>query len=146
MKSASRCLLVGVLILSAAALASAALARGGGRAGGRGTGVGGTLCLSGTMLEIGLSRIDILVKTSGSQKPALDDLKKAAKEYSDNMSHVCAGDSPIDVPAKLAASDKRLEAALSGVRKLRPAAEKFYTTLNDEQKSEFNLFVDFPGL
>ena len=63
------------------------------------------------------------------------------------MARVCTGDSPADVPAKLAAADKRLDAAaLSGIRKLRPLAEKFYATLNDEQKAETNLFVDWPGL
>ena len=62
------------------------------------------------------------------------------------MARVCTGDSPADVPAKLAAADKRLDAAFSGIRKLRPLAEKFYATLNDEQKAETNLFVDWPGL
>ena len=147
MKSTSRCLVVSVVLLSAAALATVALARGGGRGGGRGLGgASGNLCLSSTLLDISLSRIDLMVKPSGSQKAALDKLKKVAKEYSDAMSRACAGDSPTDVPAKLAASEKRLDAALTGVRKLKPLAEKFYATLNDEQKGEANLFVELPGL
>jgi hypothetical protein len=36
--------------------------------------------------------------------------------------------------------------ALAGIRKLKPAAEKFYAALNDEQKVQANLFVDWPGL
>jgi len=52
----------------------------------------------------------------------------------------------MDIPAKLAASDKRLEAAFTSVRKLKPAAEKFYATLNDEQKAQASLFIDLPGL
>jgi hypothetical protein len=68
-----------------------------------------------------------------------------ANEYSENKLKVCDGDSPTDIPAKLAAADKRLDVALSGVRKLEPAAEKFYVTLNDDQKTQANLFLDLPG-
>jgi LTXXQ motif family protein len=147
MKSGSRVLLVGVVILSAAALASIALARGGGgRGGGRGGAAIGTLCFSGGQFDRSLTTIDLLIKPSGNQKTALDDLRKGAKEYAETMSRACSGDSPMDIPAKLAASDKRLEAALTGLRKLKPVAEKFYDTLNDEQKMQVNLFIELPGL
>jgi len=142
MKSVSRFLVVSIAILSAAALRSDALARGSHR-GGR---MGGNLCISGAMLDLSLANLDVMIKVDGKQKAALEELKKGAKEYSDNMSRVCAGDSPTDVPAKLAAADKRLDAALTGIRKLKPLAEKFYVTLNDEQKAQTNLFVDWPGL
>src|ERR1700693_3081291 len=140
MKGMSRYFTVGIILLCAAAIASVALARGGGggrgggRGGPRGSGASGNLCLSGSMLDLSLSRVDLLVRTTGNQKPALDELKKAATEYSDNMSRACAGDTPMDIPAKLAAADKRLDTALAGVRKLKPAVEKFYATLSDEQK------------
>jgi hypothetical protein len=146
MKTVPRWLVVSLVILSVAALASMALARGGGRGGGRGDSGSAILCLSGGQLNRSLSTIRALISASGTQKTALDDLEKAAKEYSDNMSRACAGDSPTDIPAKFATSDRRLEAALTGIRKLKPAAEKFYVTLNDEQKAQANLFIDLPGL
>jgi hypothetical protein len=146
MKRASRSWLIGIAILSAAAVASVALARGGGGRGGGRIASGGNLCLSGSLLELSLTRIDVLVKPTGNQKAPFQDLKKAAKDYSDTMSRACAGDSPKDIPAQIAASDMRLEAALAGVRKLKPAAEKFYGTLNDEQKAEATNFMDWPGL
>jgi hypothetical protein len=34
----------------------------------------------------------------------------------------------------------------AGARKLKPVAEKFYATLNDEQKAQVNNLVDWPGL
>jgi hypothetical protein len=108
--------------------------------------MGGDLCLSGATLDLSLANLDVMIKVDGRQKAALQELKKGAKEYSDNMAHVCTGDSPTDVPAKLAAADRRLDAALSGIRKLKPLAEKFYATLNDEQKAQTSLFVDWPGL
>jgi hypothetical protein len=104
MKKASRFFVVSVAILSAAGLASDGLARGGHR-GGR---MAGNLCLSGTMLDLSLANLDVMIKVDGRQKAALEELKKGAKEYSDNMARVCTGDSPTDVPAKLAAADKRL--------------------------------------
>ncbi len=144
MNRAPRWLIALVALVSAVAVASVAMARGGGRGGGR-IAAPGTLCLSADLFSLSLTRTDILVKTSGQQKAAFDELKKAAKEFSDNMSRVCA-DNPTDIPARVAASEKRLEALLAGVRKMRPLAERFYATLNDEQKGEANNFIDWPGL
>lgn len=146
MKNAQRALTVILVILFAAALASEALARGGGRGGGRGFSGAALLCLSGNQLDRSLTTIAAIIKLSDTQKAALDELKKAARGFSDDMSRACAGDTPMDIPAKLAASDKRLDAALGGIRKLKPAAEKFYGTLDDEQKGQASLFIELPGL
>ena len=62
------------------------------------------------------------------------------------MSRVCAGDSLMSFPVKLAAAESRLNATLTGTHRLKPAAEKFYATLNDEQKAQVNSLVDWPGL
>jgi hypothetical protein len=70
--------------------------------------VGGTLCLSGTMLEIGLSRIDVLIKTSGSQKPALDDLKKPPR----NIPTTCHTIALATVPSTFQQSWRRPTSAL----------------------------------
>ena len=146
MKSLSRYLVVSVLLLSAVALASGALARGGHR-GGRGGGAGGaSLCSSAALLDLSLSNVDIMIKTSGNQMAALEELKKVAKENSDDISRVCAGENPMSLPAKMAAAEKRLDAMLNGNRKLKPVADKFYATLNDEQKAQVNNLVDWPGL
>ena len=146
MKTASRYWVVSVVLLSVVVLVSAALARGGHR-GGRGGGAGGaSLCSSAALLDLSLSNIDIMIKTSGNQTLALEELKKVAKDYSDNMSRVCAGDSPMSFPEKLAAAEDRLNATLAGTHRLKPVAEKFYATLNDEQKVQVNSLVDWPGL
>jgi hypothetical protein len=146
MKILSRYLAVSVALLSAVALVSGALARGG-HGGGRGGGAGGgSLCSSAALLDLSLSNIDIMIKTSGIQMTALDELKKVAKDNFDNMSRVCTGETPMSLPAKLAAAEKRLDATLNGARKLKPVAEKFYATLNDEQKAQVNNLVDWPGL
>jgi LTXXQ motif family protein len=146
MKNAFRCLLVSTIILSTAAFASIALARGGHRGPRGGSAVGGNLCTSAAMLNLSLTTIDIMIKPNGLQTAALEELKNIAKENSDSMAHVCAGDSPLSVPEKLATAEKRLEAALTGARRLKPFAEKFYATLNDEQKAQANGLLDWPGL
>ena len=146
MKSLSRYLVVSVVLLSLGALVSGALARGG-HHGGRGGGTGGaSLCSNAALLDLSLSNVDIMIRTTGTQTAALEELKKVAKEYSDDMSRVCAGENPMSLPAKLAAAEKRLDATLAGARKLKPVAEKFYATLNDEQKAQVNTLVDWPGL
>lgn len=146
MKTLSRYLVVSVVLLSVVAIASVALARGGHR-GGRGGGTGGaSLCSNAAMLDLSLSNVDIMIKTVGAQMGALEELKKAAKEYSDGMSRVCSGENPMNLPAKLAAAEKRLDATLSWARKLKPLAEKFYATLSDEQKAQVDNLVDWPGL
>ena len=146
MNTASRYWVVSVVLLSVVVLVSAALARGGHR-GGRGGGAGdASLCSSAALLDLSLSNVDIMIKTSGDQTLALEELKKVAKDYSDNMSRVCAGDSLMSFPAKLAAAEDRLNATLTGTHRLKPVAEKFYATLNDEQKAQVNSLVDWPGL
>jgi hypothetical protein len=145
MKSLSRYLVVSVVLLSVGALVSGALARGGHR-GGRGGAGGASLCSNAALLDLSLSNVDIMIKTTGTQTAALEELKKVAKEYSDDMSRVCAGENPMSLPAKMAAAEKRLDATLNGARKLKPVAEKFYATLNDEQKAQVNNLVDWPGL
>jgi hypothetical protein len=136
---------VSVVLLSVGALVSGALARGGHR-GGRGGAGGASLCSNAALLDLSLSNVDIMIRTTGTQTAALEELKKVAKEYSDDMSRVCAGENPMSLPAKLAAAEKRLDATLAGARKLKPVAEKFYATLNDEQKAQVNTLVDWPGL
>jgi hypothetical protein len=145
MKSLSRYLVVSVVLLSVGALVSGALARGGHR-GGRGGAGGASLCSNAALLDLSLSNVDIMIKTTGTQTAALEELKKVVKEYSDDMSRVCAGENPMSLPAKMAAAEKRLDATLNGARKLKPVAEKFYATLNDEQKAQVNNLVDWPGL
>ena len=146
MKGLFRYLVTSVVLLSAVALVSGALARGGHRGGRGGGGGGASLCTSAALLDLSLSNVDIMIKTSGNQTAALEELKKAAKENSDDMSRVCAGEDPMSLPAKGAAAEKRLDAALTGARKLKPAADKFYASLNDEQKAQVNNLVDWPGL
>jgi hypothetical protein len=136
----------GFLILAVTLLTSVAQAqRHGGRLVGGGLGMGG-LCSSATTIGTSLTTIELMVKPTPEQQAALNELKAVAKLNTDAMTAVCAGAYPSNLPERLAASEKRLEAALTAIRKLKPAADKFYAILNDEQKSETSILLILPGI
>jgi hypothetical protein len=49
----------------------------------------------------------------------------------------CQPDDAVTPPARFAAAAERLDTLLQAVKLVRPALEDFYTTLNDEQKAQF---------
>jgi hypothetical protein len=146
MNSLSRCLAGSAVVLLAVAVSSVSLARGGHREGKGAGGEASSLCGSAIFLNLSLSNLDLMIKTTASQTAALEELKKIAKENSDNMARVCADDNSITLTEKLYAAEKRLDAALEGNRKIESVAQKFYATLSDTQKSQVNDLVDWPGL
>ena len=54
------------------------------------------------------------------------------------MRSACPDDLPSTPVGRMAAMRQRLEAMRAGVQIVRPALEKFYESLNDEQKARFN--------
>ena len=145
MTNLSRCLILATFLFVAAAFSSMTWGRGG-HGGGASGGGHSNLCGSATTLDVTLSNIDGLIKTSGNQTTALEELKHIAKENAENMSRVCSSDAPMNFTAKLAAAQKHLDVALAGDRKLEPVADKFYAALNNEQKAIVNDLVFWPGL
>jgi hypothetical protein len=106
----------------------------------------GSLCGSAATVGNGLGAIELMVKPTPEQQAALEELKAVAKANTEAMTQACAGAYPGTIPERLAASEKRLDVALAGIRKLKPAAEKFYAALNDEQKKEANGLLILPGI
>ena len=145
MKHIARLSRAALVILALASLTSIATAqRHAGRQMRGGPGIGG-VCGSAARLDASISTIEFVLKPSEGQKVSLDELKAAAKLYADAMTAVCA-EYPRSLPQRLTASEQRLDTALAGVRKLRPAAEKFYASLNDQQKPEADLLLALPAL
>jgi hypothetical protein len=133
-------------VLASAVLLSVAQAQ---RHGGNHMGSGltfGSLCGSAATIGNGLGAIELMVKPTPEQQAALEELKAVAKANSEAMTQACAGAYPGTIPERLAASEKRLDVALAGIRKLKPAAVKFYAALNDEQKKEANGLLILPGI
>lgn len=145
MTSLSRRLTLTAVVLSAMAFAPMTWGRGGHVGGGGGAGHS-NLCGSAMILDVTFSNIDGLLKTSGDQTTALEELKRIAKENADAMSRLCISTGPMNFTAKLAAARKRLDVALAGNRQFEPVAEKFYATLSNDQKVIVNNLVFWPGL
>jgi hypothetical protein len=79
-------------------------------------------------------RIDV------EQKHLLDDVRAAAREAADEFRASCPAQEAgvLTPPNRLAAMTARLQATLQAVQTVRPALEKFYNSLSDEQKERFN--------
>ena len=83
-------------------------------------------------------RIEELVKPTGPQQAALDQLKQASAKAADDLQGSCPthiGETPT---ARLDAMNNRLDAMVRAVKTLRPALGAFYASLGDEQKAQFN--------
>jgi hypothetical protein len=68
----------------------------------------------------------------------LDELKRAAAKAADAFKDSCGGSYAMTPPGRLRAMTNRVSATLEAVRIVRPAQEKFYKSLSDEQQARFN--------
>ena len=149
-------ILIGGIALAAVAAGglAASAARGGfghhgGRMGGMGGGMMGAVCKgdAAEMADHMLIRLEYKVKPTDAQKPAFEELKAAAKSAAAKAKAGCPaapvqaadGTRPAPKPPteRLAAMEAALAAQLDAVRTVRPAAEKFYASLSEEQKKAF---------
>lgn len=145
-------ILIGGIALAAVAAGglAASAARGGfGHHGGRMGGMMGAVCKgdAAEMADHMLVRIEHKVKPTDAQKPAFEELKAAARAAAAKAKAGCpaapvqaadgARPAPKPPTERLAAMEVALAAQLDAVRTVRPAAEKFYASLTDEQKKAF---------
>ena len=141
---------VAIVALAAGAVAASAHRGGMGGFGGRhGHGLMGAIC-QGNGAETAdhiLVSIEYKVKPTDAQKPAFEELKSAAHAAAAKAAAACppvpsksAEGLPPDQPPKkspverLAMMEARLTAELDAVRTVRPAAEKFFASLTDDQR------------
>ena len=85
-----------------------------------------------------IERISEVVQPSAAQRPALDELRAASAKAIDRLKADCPNDLPSIPTGRLAAMESRLQVMLAAVQTVRPALERFYQSLNDEQKARFN--------
>jgi LTXXQ motif family protein len=117
-------------------------ARRGGRARGEGTAPGGMsqICSGDAqgLTDFPIQRIAEQVQPTPDQQPLLDELKAATEKAVSILKAACPNDLPATPTGRLAAMRQRVEPMLQAVQTVRPALEKFYASLNDEQKERFN--------
>lgn len=84
------------------------------------------------------ARIMEVVKPGPDQRALFDDMKAAAAKATEVFKTSCVGSLPMTPSGRLRAMISRINATLEAVRVVRPAIEKFYDSLSDEQKARFN--------
>ncbi len=85
-----------------------------------------------------IQRISEVVEPTEAQRPALDELQAASAKAIDMLKSGCPKDLPSIPTGRLAAMEGRLQVMLAAVQTVRPALERFYQSLSDEQKARFN--------
>ena len=78
------------------------------------------------------------VQPNAQQQALLDQLKSATEKAVAIMQAACPNDLPATPTGRLAAMHQRVDAMLQAVQTVRPALDKFYDSLTDEQKERFN--------
>ena len=89
-----------------------------------------------------LERISEVVQPTDAQRPALDELRAASAKAIDMLKSGCPKDLPSIPTGRLAAMESRLQVMLAAVQTVRPALERFYQSLSDEQKARFNTIAE----
>ncbi len=80
------------------------------------------------------------VGLNDEQKQLLGEVRKAAADAAATFKASCPAENafPLTPPGRLTAMTGRLQATLDAVKVVRPALDKFYNSLSDEQKERFN--------
>jgi hypothetical protein len=89
-----------------------------------------------------IERISEVVQPTDAQRPALDELRAASAKAIDMLKSGCPRDLPSIPTGRLAAMESRLQVMLAAVQTVRPALERFYQSLSDEQKARFNAIAE----
>jgi uncharacterized protein YicC (UPF0701 family) len=102
--------------------------------------VGTDLCSSrvGGLTDWPIEQIAQTVEPDDAQRALLDDVRAASAKAIDTLKAACPTDLPSTPTGRIEAMHTRLSAMLDAVRTVRPAFEKFYQSLNDEQKARLN--------
>jgi hypothetical protein len=93
---------------------------------------------SDAVAQLSIERIDKDVHPTESQRGALDDLRQASMHAAEEIKASCPRQTPLTVTARIEAVEARLSAMRDAIKTVRGPLEKFYDSLNDEQRSRFN--------
>jgi hypothetical protein len=85
-----------------------------------------------------LERFAQAIQPTAAQQAALDDLRSASAKAIEILQAACPTETPPTTIERFDAMANRLAAMLDAVGIVRPALNRFYSSLNDEQKAQFN--------
>ncbi len=89
-----------------------------------------------------IDQIAQAVQPNETQASALDELGNASISAARIIREACPTQVVLTAPGRLAAMQGRIEAMISAVAIVRPALDKFYSLLDDEQKARFNALAE----
>lgn len=89
--------------------------------------------------DFSIDKIAQQVQPDQNQQALLDQLKEATVNAVNVLQEACATDLPSTPTGRLDGMMTRVNAMLQAVQTVRPALDKFYRTLNDEQRERFNV-------
>lgn len=86
------------------------------------------------------AEIEKKVGLTPEQKDLLEEIRRSANEAAAVFKASCPQESafPLTPPGRLQSMKMRMEATMQAVQTVRPALERFYDSLTDEQKERFN--------
>jgi hypothetical protein len=88
--------------------------------------------------SVRMDRIAHAIRATATQLAALDELSAASAEAAKTLQASCPDETVLTPTGRIAAIEKRLDAQREALDILRPALERFYGSLTDEQKARFN--------
>jgi hypothetical protein len=91
-----------------------------------------------SLTNIPIAKIAEVVKPTGAQTAALDQLSRATGRAVDILKAACPTRLPSTPTGRLAALQSRLETMLKAIDVIAPALSAFYNSLNDEQRAQFD--------
>jgi hypothetical protein len=89
------------------------------------------------LTDFSIQKIADQVQPNQNQQDLLNALKAASVRAVDIMQQACPGELPSTPTGRLAAMRSRVDAMLKAVEVVRPALDKFYQSLSDEQRERF---------
>jgi hypothetical protein len=90
------------------------------------------------LANLPIDQIRQTVHPAPDQEAALDRLRATSSQASDIIKSVCPSSMPLTPMGRLDATEQRLDATIKALEIIRGALAKFYDSLSDEQKPEFN--------
>jgi LTXXQ motif family protein len=87
--------------------------------------------------DLPIEQIKKTVRPTGDQLAVLDELKAAALKAQETVKASCPTAVPLTPVARLDAAEARLDTMIQAVQVVRDPLERFYDSLNDEQRHSF---------
>jgi hypothetical protein len=95
--------------------------------------------------DVPIARIESSLRLNNTQQTALSELKDASAKAGDTLAQNCPTAETLTPTGRIAAMEQRLNAMLQAVDTVQPALAKFYQSLSDEQKAQFNRLSATPA-